>query len=441
MLSQYWETAGNVVASGNFLGSTNAANVDFKTNNVLHMRLSNIDATHRSNLLIGGTVGQYDADGNAASIKLKVDIQEPVATTYGANVGLRSITSANGTNGVVTAEGWLSASASWGAQGIAYGAAGNARISKLIAAQGNSAGLGGTFSAILGTTGPVVPATLSTTGNYKQTVAGVNATLSGSFNLTGTGSTIAALVANDVINNANTWGAHITGKAYVSGSLFVASDRRFKKDVRTFNSALATVNRLRGVQYEYRQGEFADRGFQAGKTDGFIAQELREVLPELVHEGSDGFLSVNYQGVIPVLTEAVKELKAEKDQQISEMEARLAEKDRQISTLEARLAKLEAAFDRTAAPALEAQDLRMSNQPNPFSGLTTVQCSIPATVRTAELIVLDMTGREITRQIVSERGQTSVEVNLQTAPSGTYIGTLVADGKPAGTLKLVVSSK
>ena len=234
---------------------------------------------------------------------------------------------------------------------------------------------------------------------------------------------------------------YVNGNTYVSGTLFVASDNRFKKDVRTFDGALAKVNRLRGVQYEYRQNEFSDHSFQAGKTDGFIAQELREVLPELVHEGADGYLAVNYQGIIPVLTEAVKELKAEKDQQLSEMETRLAEKDRQISALEARLAKLEAAFDRAASPNVEARNFLMSNQPNPFSGTTTIKCTIPETVRTAELVVVDLAGREITRQIVAERGQINTEINLATAPTGTYICTLIADGNASGTLKLAVQGK
>lgn len=126
------------------------------------------------------------------------------------------------------------------------------------------------------------------------------------------------------------------------------------------------------------------------------------------------------------------------------METRLAEKDRQIGALEARLAKLEAAFDRAAAPAVEArepQKFLMSNQPNPFSGTTTIKCIIPETVRTAELVVVDLAGREITRQIVAERGQISTEINLTTAPTGTYICTLIADGNASGTLKLAVQGK
>jgi hypothetical protein len=41
---------------------------------------------------------------------------------------------------------------------------------------------------------------------------------------------------------------------------------------------------------------------------GFIAQEVQEVIPEAVHPRPDGFLAVDYNRIIPLLVEAVKEL-------------------------------------------------------------------------------------------------------------------------------------
>ncbi|HNE30316.1 MAG TPA: tail fiber domain-containing protein, partial [Saprospiraceae bacterium] len=240
--------------------------------------------------------------------------------------------------------------------------------------------------------------------------------------------------------NPGTYRLYVGGSGYYSGGLFVASDRRFKTNIRTLDGALGTVMRLRGVQYDYRQAEFAERNFPGGKTDGYVAQELREVMPELVQEGPDGYLAVNYLGVIPVLSEAVKELKTEKDEEIEALEARVAEQDKQIDELEARLARLEAALER-AAPQAEPTRVQMSNQPNPFNGITTINCTIPANVRSAELVVTDMSGREITRRTVAERGPVNVEMNLSAAPSGTYVCTLQADGKIAGSVKMMLNGK
>lgn len=79
------------------------------------------------------------------------------------------------------------------------------------------------------------------------------------------------------------------------------SDSRLKKNISSLEqSQIAQLLKLRGINYEYTH--------QEGKQLGFIAQEMQEVFPELVAEDEKGYLSVNYTGLIPVLTEAVKDL-------------------------------------------------------------------------------------------------------------------------------------
>ena len=60
--------------------------------------------------------------------------------------------------------------------------------------------------------------------------------------------------------------------------------------------------------------QFPDHGFKEGKQVGFLAQNVQEVLPELVSEGSDGYLGVDYSRLTPVLVEARKEQQARIDQ-------------------------------------------------------------------------------------------------------------------------------
>lgn len=81
------------------------------------------------------------------------------------------------------------------------------------------------------------------------------------------------------------------------------SDVNFKDNVITVGGALDKVSELRGVSFNWKEtGE---------SSYGVIAQELETVLPELVH-GSDP-KTVNYNGIIGVLIEAIKELKSEVD--------------------------------------------------------------------------------------------------------------------------------
>ena len=76
------------------------------------------------------------------------------------------------------------------------------------------------------------------------------------------------------------------------------SDEKLKKDISTIDDALDKVKQLRGVDYTWKESE--------EKSKGVIAQELQEVFPELVSESGSG-LSVNYNGLIGVLIEAIKE--------------------------------------------------------------------------------------------------------------------------------------
>jgi hypothetical protein len=99
-----------------------------------------------------------------------------------------------------------------------------------------------------------------------------------------------------------------TGNFTASGNVTAYSDARLKKNVVTIDGALALVEKMRGVRYER---------IEDGKAGvGVIAQEMQEVMPEVVHEGEN--LSVAYGNLVGVLIEAVKELSA----RVKELEAK-----------------------------------------------------------------------------------------------------------------------
>ena len=84
-----------------------------------------------------------------------------------------------------------------------------------------------------------------------------------------------------------------------------ASDVRLKRDIVPLEGALDKIDAIRGVQYHWIDGEQSE-----SRQVGVIAQEIQEVYPELVREGGNGFLSVDYPKLTAVLIESIKELKA-----------------------------------------------------------------------------------------------------------------------------------
>jgi hypothetical protein len=99
-----------------------------------------------------------------------------------------------------------------------------------------------------------------------------------------------------------------SGNFTASGNITAYSDRRLKENIETIPNAISLVQRLRGVTFDW----IADKKH----SYGLIAQEVEEVIPELIHETENGtadgdvkmkIKSVDYSKMVSVLIEAIKE--------------------------------------------------------------------------------------------------------------------------------------
>jgi hypothetical protein len=111
------------------------------------------------------------------------------------------------------------------------------------------------------------------------------------------GSTTAATFSGANVTFAGTLAS---GAITSSGDVTAFSDMRIKHDIKTIEGALAKVSDMRGVYFKRNNGE-------AGT--GVIAQEIENILPEVVKDGE--YKSVAYGNMVGILIEAIKELKAE----------------------------------------------------------------------------------------------------------------------------------
>lgn len=100
----------------------------------------------------------------------------------------------------------------------------------------------------------------------------------------------------------------------IFGNYHTASDVRLKKEIVTIPDALKKVLALHGVNYRWKDG--SDNG---SLQMGMIAQEVEEVVPEVVYTANDGMKTkaIEYQYLVGLLVEATKELKAENDAEIA----------------------------------------------------------------------------------------------------------------------------
>ena len=101
---------------------------------------------------------------------------------------------------------------------------------------------------------------------------------------------------------SSSYSLYVTGSIYSTADVIAYSDKRAKENIVTVDSAIEKVNKLRGVYYTPKEGEDKSRKV------GVIAQEILEVLPEVVtHDKENDRYGVDYGKITGLLIEAIKD--------------------------------------------------------------------------------------------------------------------------------------
>ena len=111
-------------------------------------------------------------------------------------------------------------------------------------------------------------------------------------------------------------GAFTTVTATGNITAYYSSDSRLKENIVPIQNALVKIDQITGVNFDWTQDYINRNGgtdsmFLRKNTIGVIAQEIEKVLPEAVADRPDGFKAVRYELIVPLLIQAIKELKSE----------------------------------------------------------------------------------------------------------------------------------
>ena len=150
---------------------------------------------------------------------------------------------------------------------------------------------------------------------YPDTIIVNSLTTSGTIN---TGS----LIIDNLVFNEKTIGHSddtdlITlenGSLIVAGDIYVSSDARLKSNITALEPTLMNLLQIEAKKYTM----LADK--EQKEKIGLLAQDVQKVFPEIVNTGKDGMLAVNYQALIPVLINALKE----QNENYKELESQLS---------------------------------------------------------------------------------------------------------------------
>jgi len=266
--------------------------------------------------------------------------------------------------------------------------------------------------------------------------SGVN--LGGYFRLTSSGASINAAVYADNYGFSG-YGVFSVGDVFTTGN-YLGSDRKLKTNIKPFTNALDKVMLLKPSTYTYKYDEY--KGLSLPKTQqvGLIAQELEEVFPDLIKESAlpgrdekgavtatgETFKAVNYVSLIPVLIAAIQE-----------QQKLIADQRAQINSLSEKVSGTTGLNSVNGANGFEM----LQNEPNPFNGETVVKYTLPENIKTANMLVYDLSGKQITSLPINDRGSSSITLTSEKLAAGIYIYSIVADNKIVDSKRMIVAQK
>ena len=128
----------------------------------------------------------------------------------------------------------------------------------------------------------------------------------------------------------------VTGNIRATADItaYHTSDRRYKDNLKNIEKPNEKLKRINGYEFDWNDKHEV---YKNTHDIGVIAQEIEEVLPEIVVEREDGYKAVRYEKIIPLLIESNKDLV----QRVEGLEQTIKEKDEKYEELEKRMKKLE----------------------------------------------------------------------------------------------------
>jgi len=251
------------------------------------------------------------------------------------------------------------------------------------------------------------------------------------------------------IGKPSYWCNHVYATSIDYGTLYQGSDKRLKENIKGVNSILPQIKKINSYTYNYN--DIYLKGFNA--TDkakekktryGFIAQELKDIFPELViTDDSTGYLKVDYVSMIPIIVEAMKEQSSVIDSlknMITDIQSCCKGNSKLKSNVESETETTNISILTPNTSYLTSTIRLYQNAPNPFKESTAIKLEIPETVGSAMVCIYDLTGRQLKCLGVSGRGTTSVQIFGNELTAGLYHYALIADGNLVDTKTMVLTN-
>ena len=238
------------------------------------------------------------------------------------------------------------------------------------------------------------------------------------------------------------------GTVYASGQQ-LTSDRRAKRNIRSLGNATPYLLSLKPVRFDFNREVIPVEEDQASDKIGFIAQDVKTVLPELVHYDTlSNLYSMDYVSLIPVLTKGFQEQDSviRRQQALLEAQAELiAGLAEQLNDLQALLVSEQPSSSPKKHPVAGAKkqfksNVLYQNAPNPFSEQTIISYELQERISSAKIFIHSLDGQLIkTYSLSANAGLAYISVDAGMLSPGMYTYSLSVNNRVVDAKRMVVT--
>ncbi|NVO02381.1 MAG: tail fiber domain-containing protein [Bacteroidetes bacterium] len=229
------------------------------------------------------------------------------------------------------------------------------------------------------------------------------------------------------------------------------SDQRLKKNITPLTNTINLLSGLNAFEYKYKtRQELISDGIASADTAGtnlienasiskthygYLAQDVQQVLPELVYIGADSLLAIDYIGFIPLVIQAVKEQNITIQNQTVEIKG-LKEQINKCCSFGTNDFKT---INETNSNNDLNSAILYQNTPNPFTRETSIKCFIPNNAIVSDIYIYNMQGTQLKKIAINDKGEKTIIIQGSEFTAGMYMYTLIIDGKEIGTKKMILT--
>lgn len=248
------------------------------------------------------------------------------------------------------------------------------------------------------------------------------------------------------------WASEVGYNELYAKSYHKICDEKLKVNITSLQSGLSTILQLQS--YSYFSRDTLNGPTSNKKEYGLLAQNVLQIIPEIVDTAKEGLLSIDYDQIIPFIVAAFKDiqniidsLKAEIEQkrqvfsnfnvqqEINNLIIEINELKKQISLC----CDQQRNFNILTNINLSSRSILYQNQPNPYSDKTIIEFEIVEKFKSASIIIFDLQGSIKKIIPILQNGKGKVIINGFELTPGMYLYSLIVDNKEIDTKRMILT--